>query len=95
MAQSKSWKPESLFGKRGQKYLIIFKMSTRQFEMRNSQCQDLSIQSKFFVKKVQILYDNFSRLKNVSYPLSIYLCKTAPPFPEKGEPVFLRSKFQT
>ena len=57
MAQSESWKPDSLFGKRGQKYLIILKMSTRQLVLRNSHCSSCLYHPKFFVKKVQILYD--------------------------------------
>ena len=61
MAQSESWEPESLFGNRGQTYLTIFKMSTQQFFFRNLQYSSCLYHPKFFVKKVQILYDILSK----------------------------------
>ena len=68
MAQSESWKPDSLFGKRGQKCLIILKMSTCQFVLRNLHCRTCPYQPKFYVKKVQILYDILST-KDDPYPI--------------------------
>ena len=83
MAQSESWKPDSLFRNRGQTYLIIFKMSTCQFCLRNSKCSSCLYHPKLFVTKVQILDDILSK-KDDPYLLAC-TTKTLPLFRKEAE----------